>query len=84
MNATHFTDFFTNCQTSSLGPYLNEIQKNLDQLLEQKRHGKWDDWTQGLQTCVPTTSQFQNLSTMSIGKKEEITDVEYQNLHHFL
>ena len=84
MNTEHFTDFFTNFQTSSLGPYLDEIQQNLEQLLKQKRHGKWEEWTQGVQNYVPSTSQFQDLSTMSIGTKEEITNVEYQDLHQFL
>ena len=84
MNIAHFTDFFTNLQTSSLGPYLDEIQQNLEQLLEQKRHGKWEEWTQGVQDCVPAASQFQNLSTMSVGAKGEITNVEYQDLHQFL
>ena len=84
MNAEHFNKFFSNFQTSSLGPYLDEIQKNLEHLLEHKQHGKWHDWTQGIQKIVPITAQFKNLSTMSIGKKEEITDVEYQDLYHFL
>ena len=84
MNAEHFTNFFSNFQTSSLGPYLDEIQKNLEHLLEHKQHGNWHDWTQGIQKIVPITAQFKNLSTMSIGKKEEITDVEYQDLYHFL
>ena len=81
---TQIETFFSSIQNSKLSPYIEDIKKNLEDLLQKRRHGRWYEWEDLISTQIPSSSDFQDLSKMHFGKKDELSEEQYQNLQRAL
>ena len=84
MHTSHFTDFFSHLKDSTLDPYLDTIQSNIDKFLDEKRHGRWKEWETEIENKVPHTTKFQDLSTMHLGRQQELSEQQHILFHEVL